>query len=263
VRIFLSAGAPVPEPLLAEAAALFRNAEPHTPYGMTEGLLLTDISLAGIRDAARESDPLGGVCVGKPTASTRLRIAPLDRLGQPTGDLTDAPGVTGEIVVSAPHVKDAYDRLWITDRASRRDSDPAASWHRTNDVGHLDAEGRVWIEGRLQHVLTTADGVRTPVGPEQRIERVAAVARSAVVGVGPAGTQQAVAVVETSPAAARPGLADAALAAAVRDASPLALAAVLVVPKLPTDIRHNSKIDRTRLAAWATAVLAGGRMTAP
>ena len=26
-------------------------------------------------------------------------------------------------------------------------------WHRTGDVGHLDAEGRLWVEGRLVHVI--------------------------------------------------------------------------------------------------------------
>jgi hypothetical protein len=38
---------------------------------------------------------------------------------------------------------------------------------------------------------------------------------------------------------------------------------VLVVPRLPTDIRHNSKIDRTGLARWANGILAGGRMARP
>ena len=37
----------------------------------------------------------------------------------------------------------------------------------------------------------------------------------------------------------------------------------LVVPELPTDIRHNSKIDRARLADWATRSLAGGRIRKP
>ncbi|MBD8140188.1 hypothetical protein IFT36_06460, partial [Frigoribacterium sp. CFBP 13605] len=69
------------------------------------------------------------------------------------------------------------------------------------------------------------------------------------------------------PPARRPGLASAALAAsvrsAVRSASGRPVAAVLVVPQLPTDVRHNSKIDRTGLAAWATSVLSGGRMRRP
>ncbi|MCU1438770.1 MAG: hydrolase, partial [Naasia sp.] len=61
----------------------------------------------------------------------------------------------------------------------------------------------------------------------------------------------------------RPGLADPALAEAARAAAGIPLAAVLVVPRLPTDIRHNSKIDRTRLSRWAEGVLSGGRMGEP
>lgn len=179
--------------------------------------------------------------------------------------------MTGEIVVSAPHVKDHYDRLWLTERASRRveaPSDAGARWHRTGDVGHLDAEGRLWVEGRLAHVVVTADGVVTPVGVEQQVEGVDAVDRAALVGVGPRGTQQLVVIVETLPAVRRVALADAALAAAVREAVAAGtpgrrVAAVLVVPTLPTDVRHNSKIDRTRLARWAEDILSGGRMTRP
>jgi hypothetical protein len=38
---------------------------------------------------------------------------------------------------------------------------------------------------------------------------------------------------------------------------------VLVVPVLPTDIRHNSKIDRSALSRWAEGVLSGAKMSAP
>jgi hypothetical protein len=41
------------------------------------------------------------------------------------------------------------------------------------------------------------------------------------------------------------------------------IAAAFVVPHLPVDKRHNAKIDRSRLAAWASEVLAGGRMRQP
>jgi hypothetical protein len=37
------------------------------------------------------------------------------------------------------------------------------------------------------------------------------------------------------------------------------VAAVLAAPSLPVDIRHNAKIDRAAVAAWADSVLAGGR----
>jgi hypothetical protein len=46
----------------------------------------------------------------------------------------------------------------------------------------------------------------------------------------------------------------------VRAAVDVDLAAVLTVPRLPVDKRHNSKIDRSHVGRWASSVLAGGRM---
>jgi acyl-coenzyme A synthetase/AMP-(fatty) acid ligase/pimeloyl-ACP methyl ester carboxylesterase len=276
VETFLSAGAPVSAALLAAAGDLMPRAVPHTPYGMTEGLLMTDVTLDGVRAAA--ADPsANGVCVGRPAPTVQVRVAPLDEVGRASDAFSDVAGVTGEIVVSAPHLKHGYDRLWLTDRASVRGVGGAAGtdatatvegrWHRTGDVGHLDDEGRLWVEGRLPHVVSTASGPLTPVAAEQATESLPGVARAAVVGVGPAGTQQVVVVAEGSPAVRRPGLASAELAAEVRrvvhDAVGHRVAAVLVVPELPTDVRHNSKIDRARLAAWADSVLSGGRMRRP
>nr|WP_139821036.1 alpha/beta fold hydrolase [Krasilnikoviella flava] len=264
VRTFLSTGAPISAELLGSAAELMPAATPHTPYGMTECLLVTDITLDGIRDAATAPDD--GVCVGRPVGGGEVLVSALDDDGAATGAPSAAPGVLGEVLVRAGHLKERYDRLWLTDLAAERDT-PMGRWHRTGDVGHLDDQGRLWIEGRLAHVLRTADGPLAPVGPEQHVERVPQVRRAAVVGVGPAGVQQAVAVVETVGDAAgrarRPGLAPDDLATAVRAASPVRLAAVLVAGRMPTDVRHNSKIDRARLATWADRVLAGGRMGAP
>jgi olefin beta-lactone synthetase len=184
--------------------------------------------------------------------------------GVADGPLTSSPGVPGEVCVRGPHVKDRYDGLWATERAAGRDP----GWHRTGDVGHLDGAGRLWIEGRLAHVITTAEGPVTPVAPEQRIERLDAVSAAAVVGVGPEGAQVVVAVVvpgtrarPSSPrstrGARRPAAASAGLADEVRTAAGLRVAAVLVTTALPVDIRHQSKVDRAELAGWATRVLAG------
>jgi olefin beta-lactone synthetase len=269
VELLLSAGAPVPEPLLAEMQRLMPRASLHTPYGMTEALPVTDISLEQIRTARADAETGtvagagNGVCVGLPVHGARVALIPLDGNGNAPGDSpVTEPGVTGEILVSAPHVKEAYDRLWLTQRASVR----TAGWHRTGDVGHFDAAGRLWVEGRLAHVVTAPGSVVTPVGAEQAIERLDGVGLAAVVGVGPAGTQAVVAVVETVPPARRAGPAAQHLAGQVRAAARLAgvsVSAVLAVPSQPTDIRHNAKIDRTRLARWASRVLAGGRPGKP
>ena len=251
VRLVLSAGAPVPVGLLRAVRHVLPNASIHTPYGMTEALPITDIDLTEIERVG----PGNGVCVGRPVAGTTVGISPLAADGTaeaPPGPVTD---VTGEVCVRAPHVKDRYDRLWATQRASARD----AGWHRTGDVGHLDADGRLWVEGRLGHVIVTADGVRTPVGIEQRVEALRAVDAAAVVGVGPRGTQQTVAVVV--PTGGGPGgpIAHHDVATAVRAAAECDLAAVLTLEALPVDIRHQSKVNRAAVAAWAERVLAGGR----
>ncbi|BDZ47426.1 alpha/beta fold hydrolase [Naasia aerilata] len=266
VRTVLSAGAPVARELLEGVAALMPSATASTPYGMTEGLLLTSATLDDVREAAVEADGGAGVLVGPPVDGVEVRIAALDRSGAATGEPAVVPGVAGEIVVSADHLRDGYDRLELTQREAAHG--PAMEsggrrWHRTGDVGHLDEAGRLWVEGRLVHVVVTAEGVITPVGPEQRIGELPEVARAGLAGVGPRGTQQAVAVVELRNPVRRPRLADAELAERVRSAAGVPLAAVLVVPRLPTDIRHNSKVDRTRLSRWAARVLRGERMTRP
>jgi acyl-coenzyme A synthetase/AMP-(fatty) acid ligase/pimeloyl-ACP methyl ester carboxylesterase len=247
VRLLLSAGAPVPRETLRAASQLLGGCDAHTPYGMTEALPVTDVTLTELEESGRGN----GVLVGRPVRGVQVSISSLDASGQATGGLTDAADVTGEVVVRGAHVKDHYDQLWATQRASGRDH----GWHRTGDVGHLDPEGRLWIEGRLSHIITTQAGVVTPVAPEQRLERLDAVQLACVVGVGPATHQVLVAVVEAPLQVA--GVATVELSDALRAAAGIEFAAVLVVSQLPVDVRHNSKIDRQRVARWADEVLSG------
>lgn len=295
VQTVLSAGAPIPVPLLEALSVLVPNASLHTPYGMTEGLPVTDVSFEMIRQAIAEGTPNAagevldpfardGVCVGFAVYGAAVAIAPLLQDGSVAVELTHEPGVTGEILVSAPHVKDRYDTLWVTEEQSI--STPG--WHHTGDVGHLDASGRLWVEGRLAHVLLTSQGVLTPVAAEQSAESLPEVRRAALVAVGPAGTAAPVLVIEASantaalearqsasafkrallnrvPGAHRfpvaEGVAPFELSQLVRqkvaEDTGVELAAVLVVHEHPTDIRHNSKIDRPALGEWAAKVLAG------
>jgi acyl-coenzyme A synthetase/AMP-(fatty) acid ligase/pimeloyl-ACP methyl ester carboxylesterase len=247
VRLLLSAGAPVASALLRRAVEVFGGCDAHTPYGMTEALPVCDVTLDETEAAGRGD----GVLVGQPLPGVQVAVSPLSSNGESVGALTDEPGITGEVCVRAPHVKDHYDQLWLTQRESARDS----GWHRTGDVGHLDANGALWIEGRLAHVITASQGVVTPVGIELAVEELEAVSLAAAVGVGPAGTQVVVVVLQAP--RVRPGLAPLELVDDVRAVARTGVAAVLVVRELPVDIRHNSKIDRRRVAEWAARVLAG------
>ena len=246
LRLILGAGAPVPIDVLRAVSALVPTASARTPYGMTEVLPVSDVSLQEI-DAAGIGN---GVLVGRPVNGVEVAIAPLDVAGCVGAELTTSSGVTGEIVVRAAHAKERYDNLWVTQHASAQ----PAGWHRTGDVGHLDESGRLWVEGRLAHVIVTARGPVTPVGPEQRVLQVSHVVGAACVGVGPRGIQQTVIVVV---APARAGVAPVSLTDRVREAAGVEVAAVLVIDELPVDIRHHSKVDRTAVARWAEKILTG------
>ena len=89
---------------------------------------------------------------------------------------------------------------------------------------------------------------------------------AAVVGVGPIGTQAIVAVLQlAAPAARARHEASLALTDRVRQVldPDIDVASVLLVPRLPVDRRHNSKVDRTALARWAERTLAGERVAPP
>ncbi len=253
LRIVFSAGAPVPAETLRAIAALAPSASLHTPYGMTEVLPVTDIDLREIQQADLD-DPAGGVCVGRPVDGAEVHIA---ALGFDPEDVPDAlpPGEMGEIMVRAPWVSDGYLGLWATERAARPGTD--SGWHRSGDVGHLDRDGRLWVEGRAVHVIHAAGGPITSVPVERSVERALGCGRVAAVGVGPVGAQQLVVVIEDP--SADVGQVEPGVAATVRGSVVEPVASVLTVHRLPVDIRHNAKIDRQAVGVWASELLAGRR----
>ncbi|WP_422114743.1 alpha/beta fold hydrolase [Brachybacterium sp. UNK5269] len=260
---FFSAGAPIPAHLLRELRSLMPTAKALTPYGMTECLAVAAIDLEGIEEAG----PGSGVCVGRPVPRVELAIAVMDDEGRTTGEITHEPGVTGEILIRAPHVRDRYLMLWGTTHTAMR----FPGWHASGDVGHLDADGRLWVEGRADHVLATAEGLFTPVQVEEAAESVRTVRRAGAAVVGPRGTQQVVVILETeegyrpgrpgTPKPAAPSLQEA-VRRAVRERSGAEVVAVFTTRALPTDIRHNSKIDRAALSRWSSQTLRGEKAEA-
>ncbi len=266
LRLLLLAGAPIARSLLRDVMDLWPECDVRTPYGMTEVLPATDVTA---REVLAEP-PGAGVLVGRPLPSVEIAVAVVDSDGTPSSELSTEAGVLGEVALRAPHLKDRYDaQAFVEQRTSRN-----RGWHRTGDVGVLDEQGRLWLEGRLGHVITTVNGPVGPVSIEQRIEEgLGGVGAdrivTAAVGVGPAGAQ--VLVVVCAPAVVGAGaprmrqrhvdLAEMPLATRVRaiarDAQVPDVAAVLWIDRMPVDIRHGAKIDRARLAADAERLLAG------
>jgi acyl-coenzyme A synthetase/AMP-(fatty) acid ligase/pimeloyl-ACP methyl ester carboxylesterase len=255
VRLVMSAGAPVPISVLRQMATVCPQAELHTPYGMTEVLPVADVDLI-----TRERIGVGrGVCVGAAVPGCEIAVVPVETAPTQSAQLCQVDE-TGEVIISAAWMSQGYDRLWHTQRRARRshlEGHRDLRWHRSGDVGHLDAEGNLWIEGRVAHLIHTAHGVVTPVPIEIAAETVPGVTRAAAVGVGPHGIAQVVLVVETQDGAEGAAPADLRDALRVAVGEEIAVAAVWTVKHLPVDIRHNAKIDRTAVAAQMEQTLAG------
>lgn len=178
----------------------------------------------------------------------------------PIGSLTEVQelpaGQIGELIVRGPVVT----REYLTGRdANLRGKIPEGSdiWHRLGDVGYLDHAGRFWFCGRMAHRVLTARGPMYSIPCEAIFNQHPAVYRSALVGIGPPGSQQPVIVLEPQRGRMphRPAEQEALLSEIRQLArtSPLteSIERFLLYPSFPVDIRHNAKISREKLAVWA------------
>ncbi len=265
LRRVISAGAPVtPAVQRRFLAMLGPAAQVHTPYGATEALPVTSIGsdeVLGLTEL--------GICVGRPAPGVDLAIVPITEDPLPAiGDTRLLPtGEIGEIVVRGPNVTLGYADRPAATALAKTDWDGSVA-HRMGDLGYLDDLGRLWFCGRKAHRVTTAEGVMFSVPCEAVFDAHPAVRRSALVGVGPAGSQRPVICIELErppggrpvarpvarplpPSGARPELTRELLALAAAHPSTATIGTVLYHRGFPVDIRHNAKIDRQALARWA------------
>ena len=126
------------------------------------------------------------------------------------------------------------------------------------DVGYFDQAGRLWFCGRKTQRLQTASG---PMYTEQ-VEPVfnvhPRIRRTALVGVGPAGKQRPVLCIELHAAVSekvRTDIVEELRQVAKANSHTASIDTFLCHPAFPVDIRHNAKIGREKLAAWATKQL--------
>jgi acyl-CoA synthetase (AMP-forming)/AMP-acid ligase II len=123
-------------------------------------------------------------------------------------------------------------------------------WHRTGDVGYIDDRGRFWYCGRKSQRIVTREGTLYTECVEAVVNRDPEVRRSALVGIGPLGRQVPVIVAELSGNRVNRGNSSL-LESLQSQQSTRQIQAVLFRHALPVDIRHNAKINREYLAAWA------------
>ncbi|MGI9022915.1 MAG: class I adenylate-forming enzyme family protein [Acidimicrobiales bacterium] len=155
-------------PLDAAVAARLecRGVPVYTGYGLTETAPTVAMNTPG---AHRPGS------VGRPLPGTEVRI--------------EGAGDDGEILVRSPGVMLGY----CGNEALTGTVLDDAGWFRTGDLGHLDADGFLYVTGRTKSLIVLPSGKK--VQPEE-VERVLSVsdllAESCVVGWAPPGDDESV-----------------------------------------------------------------------
>lgn len=256
LRTVVAGGAPIAPAIVHEfASVLPASARLFATYGATEALPIASIEsrdLLAVRDATTIDGR--GTCAGAPTDGVSVRVLRID--DGPMDDLAvAAPGEVGELAISGPIVSARYDRDERANALHKIERD-GRTWHRTGDLGLVGDDGKIWFCGRKSHRIATKRGALFTVPWEGIFDAHPDVLRTALVGVGPLGEAEPVVCVEL-----RRGVRDRSRVAddlrAMARARGLMLRAVLFRRSFPVDIRHNAKIDREALAAWAARELAG------
>jgi acyl-coenzyme A synthetase/AMP-(fatty) acid ligase len=257
VRCVISAGAPVPPRVIERFQRMLRDeAAIHTPYGATESLpVATNSSHEILAEHRHATDRGAGTCVGPPVASIEAAVIAID--DAPIGGWDEAleldTGEVGEIVVKGPQVTTEYFNA-PDHTALAKISDGESVRHRMGDLGYFDDEGRLWFCGRKSQRVQTTDGTLFTVPCESVFNTHPEVFRTALVGVGEVGSQVPVLCVELEKNVARTKhdrIQNELLDLGAKFEHTKAIQKILFHPAFPVDIRHNAKIGRSALAAWA------------
>ena len=163
LEVIVSSGSALARPLEIALQDRFPMATVGQGWGLTE--------VPGVSVPRRgHSQPVGSV--GKLVPNTRLRVVDID-----TG--RDVPaGRTGELWVSGPHLMTGY----LDDPVATAERLGGDGWLHTGDLGHVDSEGYVFLEGRAKD-LVRSDGIRYgPAEIEEVLLTHPSVADAVVVG---------------------------------------------------------------------------------
>ena len=182
MRLFISGSAP----LSPDIHAQFTRRTGHVileRYGMTETNMNTSNPYEGERRPGS---------VGRPLPGVELRISALTT-GRPVRE-----GGVGVIEVRGPNVFKGY---WRENELTRKEF-RSDGFFITGDLGRIDAQGYVWIEGREKDLIISGGLNVYPAEIEAVIDAIAGVNESAVIGLPhPDFGEGVTAVVACDPAA--------------------------------------------------------------
>lgn len=255
----ISCGAPVSPAVIARTKKMLSpGTEVFTPYGATEALPVSCVSGA---ELASLQPGLPGVCVGRTWEGMETFIIKISDGPIPAWSdaLLAGSGEIGEIAVKGPVVSPEYFGREESTALAKIRGKGGELYHRMGDTGWKDPDGRLWFCGRKSHRVITASGTMFTIPCEAVFNTHQDVRRTALVGVGQAGAQTPVLCVELEKGTAEgASLRGELLTLGAAHEHTRNIRTILFHPGFPVDIRHNAKISREKLAAWAEKRPAAG-----
>jgi len=167
VRKLGFAGAPMTEALLKKLATAFRPELFVNHYGSSEIYTFTIEQNAADKPGS----------AGRAGINQSIRVV---RLGAKSADETASAGEEGEIVALLAG-DESFEGYW-----RRPDADAAAirgGWYFTGDTGFVDADGDLFVTGRVDDMIITGGENVSPVEIESALSLHPAVAEVAVAGL--------------------------------------------------------------------------------
>lgn len=162
IRLFTCGSAPLPDAVFVEFAARTGHRILER-YGMSEAGIITSNPYDGDRIAGTVGHPLPGV---------ELRVVDDTGAAVPSG-------TGGEVEIRGPHLFAGY---WRRPDATV-EAHTADGFFRTGDIGSLDGDGRLRLQGRTGDLIISGGENIYPKEIELVLDSVAGVVESAVFGV--------------------------------------------------------------------------------
>lgn len=165
LRLMASGGSALDPELAANLEAL--GWQVGSGYGLTETSPLITLKLPDVGPANSVGQPLPGI---------EVRIRPLDAVsGDQAADAGSA--APGEVQIRGPNVFNGYWQL----EEKTRESFTEDGWFRTGDLGYLDEQGYLFLQGRASTLIVTESGKN--VQPDELEEHYALHPLIAEIGV--------------------------------------------------------------------------------
>lgn len=246
-------GAPVRSEIHEMYKKILPNGDTFTPYGATESLPISLISGSEILSGPAERTKRGaGTCIGRSVPGIEIKVIKVSDI--PVSEINELPqGEIGEIIVSGKQVTPAYFEM-PEETKKAKIFDQGKLWHRVGDVGYFDEENRLWFLGRKAHRVQVNDELtHYPIAVEAIFNQHSEIKRCALIEIKKNLTVTPALAIERHDGQTKwdRDFENELKVLASSNVHTRIITDFFLHPSFPVDVRHNIKIDRSKLSKWA------------